>query len=629
MRTLGLAALELKRFTHGRLLRISLAVAVLVPLLYGALYLWAFWDPYSRLDRVPAALVVEDRTVDVDGTPLHVGADLATTLQDRHVFDWHVVDAADAQRGVEAGDYYLALTIPADFSARLASPATADPEQAMLRLTTNDATNYLAGTIGRSALTEVRASVAAQAGATMVDRILVGLDSAHDGLATAADGAGTLASGSATAAAGSHRLAAGAASAQQGAAALSSGLGTLADRTGSLPAQTRALADGAAQVASGNQQLATEAHKVAAVTGRLAAQQEQMLATLDAYAAAHPDDAFVAALAAKAHAAAATTTAAQQKVDSTVGSIDRLAAGSQQVADGTRRLAASTPALTDGIAQAADGAASLDGGLVRLADGAVALDGGVQKVADGASSLAGGLASGAEKVPSLDAAQRSDVATVVSDPVGLARDAQNRAATYGAGFAPYFLPLALWVGGLVAYMLLRPLSPRALARDAAPLRTTVAGLLPAGVLVLGQVALLVAVVEGLVGLDPVQPLGFWAFATLSGLVFAAILQLVNAALGTAGRVVALVLLMLQLTSAGGTYPIETSPAFFQALHPWMPMTYVVRGLRTLVSGGDMSVVWSSSLVLLAFGLGAVALTTAVAARRRTWSLSRLSPEVAL
>ena len=73
MRSFEIALLELKRLVSARPFRLAVAVVCLVPLLYGVLYLWAFWDPYQRLDKLPVALVVEDRPAVADGTPVHVG----------------------------------------------------------------------------------------------------------------------------------------------------------------------------------------------------------------------------------------------------------------------------------------------------------------------------------------------------------------------------------------------------------------------------------------------------------------------------------------------------------------------------------------------------------------------------
>src|SRR3954465_15574110 len=99
-----LAGVELRRFLRGRLPVAALVVLAVIPLLYGALYLYAFWDPYGRLNHIPAALVVEDRPAPAtDGTKVHAGQDLADELIRRQVFDWHATDERGAEQGLESG----------------------------------------------------------------------------------------------------------------------------------------------------------------------------------------------------------------------------------------------------------------------------------------------------------------------------------------------------------------------------------------------------------------------------------------------------------------------------------------------------------------------------------------------
>lgn len=127
MRSPRLAALELRRFGRGKLPRAALVALLLLPLLYGALYLWSFWDPYGRLDRIPVALVNDDKGATADGRRIAAGDEITEGLRDSAVFDWQEVDAAQAQQGVEDGTYYLSLTMPADFEAGASPPARATP----------------------------------------------------------------------------------------------------------------------------------------------------------------------------------------------------------------------------------------------------------------------------------------------------------------------------------------------------------------------------------------------------------------------------------------------------------------------------------------------------------------------
>ena len=117
---------DLKRFSRGAMPRIALVTVVLMPLLYGAMYLWAFWNPFDAVNKVPVALVNEDTGTVVDGKKLDAGAQVADALVDSGQLQLHQVSAAEAADGVSSGRYYFSVTLPQDFSAiamRLASPA--------------------------------------------------------------------------------------------------------------------------------------------------------------------------------------------------------------------------------------------------------------------------------------------------------------------------------------------------------------------------------------------------------------------------------------------------------------------------------------------------------------------------
>ena len=170
---------------------------------------------------------------------------------------------------------------------------------------------------------------------------------------------------------------------------------------------------------------------------------------------------------------------------------------------------------------------------------------------------------------------------------------------------------------------------RALAAGASAVRIAVAGWLPVVAIGLVQVGALMAVLHWTVGLQMAHPAATIGFLSLVILCFAAIIQWLNARFGAAGRILVLALLMLQLTSAGGTYPVQTSPAFFNAIHPFLPMSYVVDALRRLITGGGLGPVWLASVVMIAFAAGALALTAVSARRKQVWTLDRLHPELSL
>ncbi|BCJ29996.1 YhgE/Pip domain-containing protein [Actinocatenispora sera] len=719
MRTAGLAGLELRRFTRAPLTRAAIGALALIPLLYSGLYLWAFWNPYGELKRIPVAVVNQDRPAhQPGGKPLAAGDELVDQLVDRHVFDWHATSAAQARKGLADGDYLMTFTIPAGFSTALVSPShEAPPQRGRLRLTTDDANNYLAGVIGKSAFAEIRTAAANSAASRYFDQMYLAFGTLHDSTGQAADGAGQLADGAGDAKHGADALRDGSASAKKGADSLADGIAQAHRGAADLTTGLIALNSGAAKLDTGARQAATGTRKLAStvdkVTGRVepflrdnagsihdsallladgadavakhiddlpgyvdeaVTRTEAVRDALDAYAKKHPEaandpeftkarqaagDAVKAAKSAqheldadagslkkvKADATQVAKTArevakkapqladdvagARDKIDKLADGVGELATGAHQLHQGTAKAARGGKQLQSGLYQLSTGAQQLDGGLGSLSAGAGRLAGGVSKLSDGATTLADGLADGAKRIPDYDAAQRAQRSDVIADPIDLQRATRHAAASYGEGFAPYFLGLSLWVGAMVGYMLLRPVTRRHLVSGAPAWRVAAAGWLPAVGVGVVQAGILELVLSATLGLHPVRPVAMLAFLAAAVVAYTGLQQLFGAALGAAGRVLTLVLLITQLVTAGGTYPLQTSPAILGAIHPYLPMSYVVDCLRHLISGGSTGMVLRGAGILVGFGAAAFAATCLVVRRSRRLTPTKLHPDLEL
>jgi putative membrane protein len=694
MRSPRLAALELRRFGRGKLPRAALVALLVLPLLYGALYLWSFWDPYGRLDKIPVALVNDDRGATADGRKITAGDDITKGLHDSKTFDWQEVSAAEARRGVEDGTYYLSLTMPADFSERIASSSGNTPETGALQVRTNDANNYIVGQISRTVFGEVRQAASTKTSRSFLDKIFVSFSDIHGKTVKAAQGADRLKGGIGKAEKGSKDLADGLRNAKGGSGKLSTGLKKLHTGAGDLE-------DGSKRVAEGTQKLADRVNGTAGKVGPFLKGNEKTIGdtaqlvadssgairkhldtlvktapaaaknaraasgTLNGVYARRCDDPVLPDAACsdlkKAKDAAADVTTVADDVNTLIadqdGDLDKLDKNlatlqkqSQALADraphlsedladavkkinklndGAAEVAAGAKKLHKGIGTAKTGAVGLDKGVGKLKTGADDLNGGIFKLVGGSGKLAGGLHDGAEQIPDYDERDRDRRTEVMADPVRLASQDLHKAPNYGTGFAPYFIPLSLWVGAMVAYMLIAPMNRRALAAGAPAWRIALAGWLPVVAIGVLQTVALMSVLHWAVGLEMARAAGTVGFLFLVTACFAAIVQWLNARFGAAGRILVLALLMLQLTSAGGTYPVQTSPGFFNALHPFLPMSYVVEALRRLITGGGLEPVWHACVVLTAFTAGALALTAVAARRRQVWTLDRLHPELSL
>ena len=218
---------------------------------------------------------------------------------------------------------------------------------------------------------------------------------------------------------------------------------------------------------------------------------------------------------------------------------------------------------------------------------------------------------------------------MMSEPVVIENSNYTNVKNYGTGFAPYFIALGLWVGALMLTFLVKPLNNRLISSGAHPVVAALSGLIPTLIIGLIQAVLLCLVVQFALHIEINHPLAFYGFAILTAFTFASILQLCMAAFGFPGKFIAIIFLMLQLTTAAGTFPIETCPEFFQALSPYMPMTYVVSGLKQVISGVNLSMAIEPAVILLAVGVVCFIITCLVAWHRRTVTMTQLHPLIEL
>ncbi|MGW0532615.1 YhgE/Pip family protein [Streptomyces sp. NPDC003032] len=694
MRSPKLAALELRRFGRGKLPRLALVALLLLPLLYGALYLCSFWDPYGRLDRIPVALVNDDKGATAQGKKLQAGDSIVEGLHDSKTFEWHEVGDAEAREGVEDGTYYLSLTMPSDFSKRVASSSGDSPETGALRVRTNDANNYIVGQISRTVFSEVRRAASTKASRSFLDRIFISFSDIHGATQKAAEGADRLDGGIGKAKKGSTDLAKGLGDAKDGSGELAAGVKKLHTKAGDLKSGARRVADGTHKLAGKVNGAAGKVRPFLKDNGKTIGDTAQLVADsskamrrnldtwvklapgaakgaeegsriIGAFYTEHcekapvPDpscsetkkakkaaekvstiaddmntlirdqhsdvkklDKHLADLQKKSQALADRAPHLDEDLEKAVTRINGLDKGAGKVADGAGKL-------HTGLGTAETGANDLDAGIGELERGASDLKGGMFKLADGSAKLSGGLHDGVKKIPDYDKKDRDERTDVMADPVQLASQSMHKAPNYGTGFAPYFIPLSLWVGAMVAYMLIQPLNRRALAAGASAWRIALAGWLPVAALGVLQTAALMSVLHWGLGLQMTRAAGTIGFLCLVTACFAAIVQWLNARFGAAGRILVLAALMLQLTSAGGTYPVQTSPGFFGAIHPFLPMSHVVDALRRLITGGGLGPVWQACAVLTAFTVGALALTALSAHRKQVWTMDRLHPELTL
>ena len=639
---------ELARFGRSRLARAAVVAVTVIPLVLAALYVWANIDPTGRLDEVKAAVVNQDELVEIkdpDGKkqPVAVGRELAGKLvsdDSPDNFDWVLTDAKDAQQGLANGDYKAVLTIPKNMS-EAATSTSGDPQDAVqgnLDLRTNDAVNYVSAPIAQAIVKAAKAALNAQVTETYLDNIYLGFSDLKTQLNEAATGAGELSDGAGELADGTRQLADGAAKASDGAGQLANGLGRMEEETSTLPRDTKRLAEGSRQVADGTAQLSSAFQQFSQVFGTGTANAdadltrlEELLRGLAEQCRARPQPGVgcgeLEAAADRAAAMKASFKQMQTEMGGAASQVQRLAEGADQVATGNEKLAQNIPLLVASIGRASSGASELAKGTDQLSSGADQAAAGADQLSAGALELSTGLRDGAGEIPDYDKSERERMSETVATPIEDAADRLHPVSNNGEALTPYFVAIALWIGAMAIYLLLRPLSDRAIASTAGDVRTAFAGFVPGLALSLLQAALMVGALQWIVGVNPANQLLFLGVAVAAAVTFTAINQMLVALLGGTGRFIALVLLALQLAAAGGTYPVETSPGFFGFLHDLLPMSHVVDGLRAATAGGSEGV-GNVFVALTIFTVLALALTVVASRRRQTVTLTRLRPSTA-
>ena len=697
---------EIRSFKRNRLTRAALVILVLMPLLYSALYLWAFWNPFGNLNALPVALVNSDKGTSVDGKELRAGDKVIEGLKENDQISWIETDSEDARRGVESGEYYFSLELPENFSDAVASPTSGKPEKANLISTYNDANGYLSTMIGQNVMREVLNVVGDKISAEAVDKVLLGIVDAGSGMQRAAIGAGKLADGTAqlkdgsvqlndgaeklanglaTAKDGSGKLRNGAVELDDGIAKLHQGAGTLSDGTTELSDKVNAaaekingqagklnqleggvdkLGDGASRLNDGVQQLNTKLGGVTKAQGDHARNLRDISRNLRgsglpaAITAANELDKVALALETQGigpksqnatdlkRLADGSAQLSYQLNDPNaplrkgVGELSGLPAQFKQLQDGVNKINNGAHKLDDKLGEASAGATKLKNGVIKLDDGNTKLKDGADKLKDGtakakdgtaklnngATELRDKLSDGSKKVPQWDEGQRLAASSTIGGPVQMKADNDSGTHTFGAGMAPFFFSMSLFIGGIMVYVMIKPLQARTVNSGMHSWRAALSGFLPTGIIAILQAAVVVAVTIWGVGMDTANVPGLFLFAALVALVWMLMNQMLIAFLGPGpGRVTALAMLMLMILASGGLYPVETQNKFFQFLHPFDPMTYAVNGFRQLIYGFYDERLPIAVGVLCLVGLGCFLVTTLSARSQQMWTMKRLHP----
>ena len=306
--------------------------------------------------------------------------------------------------------------------------------------------------------------------------------------------------------------------------------------------------------------------------------------------------------------------------------IEQLFNGSTALANGTKQLMDNNDKLVSGSKELASGATKISDGADKLHDGSKTLGNGLTTVDKGVTTLKKALKNGADTAKNTTISSKQK--KMFASPVNANETQVSKVANNGSAMAAYMMCAGLWVAGISFCVVTGAENdPKRIRRKK---KLWIRKLFELVLFAVGAGAVLVTLLINVNGMDPAYVGRTFALAIMTSVAFTAIAYFFNIILGKVGSFALLVLLVLQLGCAGGTYPLDLSPSIYRTMKPFFPFSYAVDGFRmTIATGQDITGIM---LVLAGFAAVFIALSIIVTTvkvkskNEKKYGLSRLLDE---
>lgn len=643
------------------ILSIAIIAVMLVPTMYSFTYLGSVWDVYGKIDKVPVAFVNLDKSVIKDGKKYELGKDVENNLKKDNSLNWQFVNYKEAVDGVNGTKYYAVIEIPENFSENIANIQDGKFKKPQIVYIGNKGRNFVFSQISSKAAESIKTRISSSIQKEISETLVTSLYDVKGSIKNAAYGTQELKSGTEKLTNGSNELSTGLNTAASGSVQLSNGLQKITDGenkivsgfpalvdglntlksnltkpndkvsllvngASSLNTNTGAIVDGAGKLDTSVSALAYGIKKSDAVLhGELAAINNSNLSQEDKYK-------LTAAIKGLDQVSTTNTSDNSQapltKVTSSVhqlsSSLNQLKGGTQQLSNGVTALSSG---LTDTQNKAAEGldklisganniqngnssvltglntvtakTGELSNGLNKLSSGSASLTNGLQTVDDGTGKLKDGLNEGYNKMNSNLKFNSNNMSQFISKPVTLKDDSINTISNYGEGLAPYFISLSLWLGAMFANLMFSIIKSLKIFKSKL-MNSFIGNFIVESVIVTLQSFILSFTLINGLNLNPVNVPEFYILNAFISIAFLSVMHGLSYAMGPLSGAVMFVVLILQLASSGGTFPIETAPVFYKIVNKIVPMTYSVNTIRMTISGINKSALNNNISIMLIF-----------------------------
>lgn len=651
MRTiLSIYMTDVKSMFKSRRLTMLVVALMLLPSAYAWINIKAVWDPYSNTTGIPVAIVNEDAGAQIEGKSINVGEETVNGLKSNPKLGWAFVDRAEAERGVHYGDYYAYLIIPSDFSSKLTSILEAEPEQPTITYAINEKVNALAPKITGSGAAGITDQISKSFTQTVGDAVLTAFRTAGIELQKELPTIHKVENGILELEKALPQIE----TLGQGAIALEAKLPAIKQKVDKVIALQQHIPD-LNKAGDAIVKLETELPKIKKAMDDISAlrdkvnslqsiptalsDMEDRLTTIDANlrkaleeaektiaetntdgtAEGEKDNAIAGELqkltqlldelAALRTSLKETRTGLKLKVDEALTVMDKLSTDWPSIEERVHKAANFVRNDLPGVEADIATATTL------LQEKLPAMEEAIHKAADLARNDLPGFENkvreAANKIRTLQGStdlnelisylmhDPSKASQFLADPVHLETVRIFPIDNYGTAMTPLYTMLALWVGGTILITAL-PVNVRNPDHKFKSYQVYFGRLLTFISVGLGQAIIATLGVLFLLHVHAANKLWFVLTGLFVGIVFVVITYTLRSIFGNVGSGLAMLFLVLQMSSSGVTFPVSMTSRFFQIVSPFMPFTHAIIMFRETIGGMITSIMWKEATVLLSF-----------------------------
>jgi putative membrane protein len=619
---LRLSRLEWRLAADTHRSRLALVVAALVPALYLLIYLSGVWNPTSYTQSLKVGLVDQDRGHSYRNVHVNIGEELTNRLFQKKTFGFIHVESPELARAmVRRNDLAFAVIIPTDFSSQALPGLSAN--EGLLEIYTSAGNNYQTHLMAKKFAVDLDTELNQTLNEQRWKFVLTSPEANEDwqqlrsALAQINQGSKTLSHGLSEAAKASNRL-------QSSSARLGDEVVRLANGAQQMGQALRTVesslppADDVRRLRQGAVELAAAHAELDKGLGQLSAGSQQLVTGLKGFRQNQENSFWVG------------PSLSEWIVPFDTG-LNELNSGLQKAHESQLQMKAGSEKLSESVTAVAYGIRELRSNLRQnnsklpeasqlnqlgasaqeLAQAQKQLDQGLRQLQEGGVYLKSSTDWLVSKLP-------SQFRLIEGSPEGLAHSVASEVKVVapvnhlGAALIPNIIPLAIWLGSGVALFLIRgrhvPLFARAYASWVKCLGKAT---IPALVVTLQSLLVVLLLWLGF-DVEFKQWLAEILMIVMAANAFMLVFLLFVLWGGDVGKALAMLFLALQLSASGGIVPIELSGQFYAVVSPWLPMTWVVQGLKATQFGAFESNWLQPFMLTLALGLTCMVLSAHVA-----------------